>query len=326
MHTRRSVVATLPLAALATLLGGQAALAQQYPAHPIRFVVPFAAGGSSDVVARLVGEQLNKSLGQPIIIDNKPGAGAVLGADVVAKSAPDGYTLLYTTAGPQITNPYLMPKLPYDPFKDFTPVAMLVKSVNILVVNPSVPAKTVSELIAYAKANPGKLSFSSSGVGASSHLAAELFKEMANIDLVHVPYRGTGPAIQDLVAGNVQMTIDTVSVLLPHIQAGSLRALGFATPERNVVLPDVPPIADTLTGFDGSSINYVSAPSRTPQPIIDRLNKEINAVLADPVIGKRLIDMGIIPVIESPAQLGARIGQEQEKWKQVIARMNTKAQ
>ena len=196
------------------------AQAQTWPSSPIRLVVPFAPGGGADLMARILAEPLAKRLGQPIVIENKPGGGATLGADIVAKAAPDGYTLLWTTPGPQITNPYLMPKLPYDPFKDFTPIATVVTAVNVLVVTPSLPVKSVAELIAYAKANPGKINFSSSGVGASSHLSGELFKTMAGIEIVHVPYRGSGPALQDLLAGNIQMAIDTVAVLLPHIQSG----------------------------------------------------------------------------------------------------------
>src|ERR1043166_7280323 len=241
---RRSAVVAL---ACLALTGG--AQAQTYPQSPIRLVVPFAPGGGADLMARILADPLAKRLGQPIVIENKPGGGATLGAGLVAKSAPDGATLLWTTPGPQITNPYLMGKLPYDPFRDFTPVATVVTAVNVLVVTPSLPVKSVPELIAYAKANPGKLNFSSAGVGASSHLSGELFKLMAGIDIVHVPYRGSGPSLQDLLAGNVQMAIDTVAVLLPHIQSGGVRALGVATLARNPTLPELPPIADTLPGF-----------------------------------------------------------------------------
>ena len=262
-----------------------------------------------------------------MVIENKPGAGATIGADFVAKSPPDGYTLLWTTPGPQITNPFLMPKLPYDPFRDFTPVATVVTAVNVLVVTPSLPVKSVAELIAYAKANPGKINFSSSGVGASSHLSGELFKTMAGIDIVHVPYRGSGPALQDLLAGNIQMAIDTVSVQMPHIQAGTLRGLAVATLERNPNLPDLPPIADTLPGFDGSSINYINGPAGLPQPIVDRLNSEINAILSDPEIAKRMEVAGFTPIIESqPAlvkRIAARAGEVEEgdRADQVAARM-----
>jgi tripartite-type tricarboxylate transporter receptor subunit TctC len=310
----------MALAALLALASGRAE-AQPYPQNPVRLVVPFAPGGGADLMARILADPLARRLGQPIVIENKPGGGATLGADFVAKAAPDGYTLLWTTPGPQITNPYLMPKLPYDPNKDFTAIATAVTAVNVLVVTPSLPVKSVSELIVYAKANPGKLNFSSAGVGASSHLSGELFKMMAGIDIVHVPYREPGPALQDLLAGNIQMAIDTVAVLLPHIQSGTLRALGVATIERNPSLPDLPPIADTLPGFDGSSINYLRGPAGMPQPVIERLNREINAVLTDPEVARRMEVAGFTPIVESQPALVARIAQEQDKWKRVIERI-----
>jgi tripartite-type tricarboxylate transporter receptor subunit TctC len=323
---RRAIFALMAVLALATSARTQtsptqASPTQTWPSSPIRMVVPFAPGGGADLMARILADPLSKRLGQPIVIENKPGAGATLGADFVAKATPDGYTLLWTTPGPQITNPYLIPKLPYDPFKDFTAIATVVTAVNVLVVTPSLPVKSVPELIAYAKANPGKLNFSSSGVGASSHLSGELFKMMAGIDVVHVAYRGSGPALQDLLAGNVQMSIDTVAVLLPHIQAGKLRALGVATIERNPSLPDLPPIADTLPGFDGSSINYINGPAGMPQPVVERLSREINAVLSDPDVRKRMEVAGFTPIVESQTALVTRIAQEQDKWKKVIERI-----
>ena len=307
-------------AALVALMGGLA-FAQGYPTQQIRLIVPFAAGGGSDILARIIAEPLSKRLGQSIVVENKPGGGATVAADLVAKSPPDGYTWLFTTAGPQITNPYLMAQLPYNPFKDFAPVAMLAKSVNVLVVHPGVPAKNVRELIDYAKANPGKLNFSSSGIGASSHLAGELFKQMAEVDIIHVPYRGTGPSTTDLLAGNVHMAIDSASTLLPHIKSGGLRALGFATLERQPAMPELPTIADTLPGFDGSSINYISVPAGTPPAIVERLNREIEVVLSDRDIARRMTELAIAPIIETPAELARRITDEQQKWKRVIERM-----
>jgi len=307
-------------AALVALTGGLA-FAQGYPTQQIRLIVPFAAGGGSDILARIIAEPLSKRLGQSIVVDNKPGGGATVAADLVAKSPADGYTWLFTTAGPQITNPYLMAQLPYNPFKDFAPVAMLAKSVNVLVVHPGVPAKNVRELIDYAKANPGKLNFSSSGIGASSHLAGELFKQMAEVDIVHVPYRGTGPSTTDLLAGNVHMAIDSASTLLPHIKSGGLRALGFATLERQPAMPELPTMADTLPGFDGSSINYISVPAGTPPAIVERLNREIEVVLSDRDIARRMTELAIAPIIETPAELARRIADEQQKWKRVIERM-----
>ena len=308
------------VAGLVVLVLGPAS-AQTWPTQQIRLIVPFAAGGGSDILARIVSEPLSKRLGQPILVENRPGAGATIGADIVAKAPPDGYTWLFTTAGPQITNPYLMPKLPYDPFKDFAPAAMLAKSVNVLVVTPGLPVHSVRELIDYAKGNPGKLNFSSSGVGASSHLAGELFKQVAGVDVVHVPYRGTGPSTTDLLAGNVHMAIDSAATLLPHIWAGRLRALGFAMLERQPAMPELGIIADTLPGFDGSSINYISVPAGTPQAVIEKINREIAAVQAEPDVVKRTTDLAIAPITETPAQLATRIAQEQEKWKKVIERM-----
>jgi tripartite-type tricarboxylate transporter receptor subunit TctC len=317
----RRLVAGALIAAVSLVLATAAGLAQSWPSQQIRLIVPFAAGGGSDILARLLAEPLTRSLGQNIVVENKPGAGATIGADLVAKSPPDGYTWLFTTAGPQITNPFLMPKLPYDPFRDFAPVAMLAKSVNVLVVHPGIPARDVKELIAYAKANPGKLNFSSSGVGASSHLAGELFKQVAGVEITHVPYRGTGPSTTDLISGTVQMAIDSASTLLPHIRAGRLRALGFATLERQPAMPELPPIADTLPGFDGSSINYISVPAGTPAPVIERLNREINTVLKDPGISSRMTEQAIMPIIETQAALATRIAEEQKKWKKVIEGM-----
>jgi tripartite-type tricarboxylate transporter receptor subunit TctC len=316
---RRTVLA----ASAAAILMPRNVLAQSYPSRVIRIIVPFAAGGGSDIVARLLGDHLGKRLQQTVIIENKPGAGAVIGADSVAKSAPDGYTLLFATPGPQILNPYLMKSLPYDP-KDFAGVAMLLKSVNLMVVNPSVPAKSVRELIDHAKANPGKLNFASSGIGTSSHLAGELFKSMANIDITHVPYRGNALALQDLLAGNVEIAIDAISALLPHAKSGALRALGVAAPERSAILPDVPTIAETLPGYDASSINYISVRAGTPAPIIERLNVEINAIMTDPAVRDRIVELGLIPITESPAALEQRISNESEKWKKVIEQMPVK--
>jgi len=314
---------TLLTAGAAALFIPADARAQPYPSRIIRIVVPFAAGGGSDIVARLIGDRLSKRLQQTVIIENKPGAGAIIGADSVAKSAPDGYTLLFATPGPQILNPYLIKSLPYDP-KDFAGVATLLKSVNLMVVSPSVPAKTVRELIDYAKTNPGKLNFASSGIGTSSHLAGELFKSMAGIEITHVPYRGNALALQDVMAGTVQISIDAISALLPHARSGGLRALGVAAPERSVVLPEVPTIAETLPGYDASSINYISAPAGTPEPIVERLNHEINAVMAEADVRDRLVELGLVPITESIADLEKRISAESEKWKTVIEQMSVK--
>ena len=240
-------------------------------------------------------------------MDNKPGGGGTTGADFVAKAPADGYTLLYTTPGPQITNPFLMAKLPYDPSADLTPVTQVALVPSVLVVNKNLPVKSVKELIDYARANPGKLNFASAGIGSSSHLAGELFKHRARIDMVHVPYRGTGPALQDLLAGNVSLAIDSLAVYRPHIEAGSLRALAVSTLDRSPLLPDVPPIADELPGFEGSPVNYITVRSGTPPAIVARLNREINAVLDSREVKAYMLGSGIFPRGGTPAQMEALV-------------------
>jgi len=321
--SRRSLLAGSAAAIFADALAPRVARADDYPSRVIRIIVPFAAGGGSDIVARLIADGLTRRLHGTVIVENKPGAGAVIGADFVAKAPPDGYTLLFATPGPQILNPYLLPSLPYDP-KDFAGVAMLLKSVNLMVVANSVPAQSVAALIAYAKANPGKLNFASSGVGTSSHLAGELFKSMAGIDITHVPYRGNALVIQDLLSGNVQISIDAISALSPQAKSGAVRALGVAAPERSTILPDVPTISETLPGYDASSINYIAVRAGTPAALIARLNHEINAIMAEPAVHERIVALGLIPVSETPADLEKRISEEQTKWKKVIEAMTTK--
>ncbi len=323
MRRMRIAAAILAVgAAFATPL----AQAQTFPSRQIHFVIPFAAGGGSDVAARIIAEPLAQRLGQPVLVDNKPGGGAVIGADLVAKSPPDGYTWLYTSPGPQIINPYLMAKLPYDPQKDLVPVVRLGTFVSVLVVHPSVPARTVKELIDYAKANPGKVNFASAGVGSGSQLASEYFKLLAGIDIVHVPYKGTGDALKDLLAGNVQMTIDSMAALLPSIKAGSLRPLAVTTLERSPNLPDVPTLADTLQGFDASPMNYLSVRGGTPKDIIDRINREVNAVLVMPNVKERLLAVGVVVSPSTPEEIAAQVRAEQVKWKRVIEVSGAKAE
>ena len=312
--------------AIGLLLVAGAAAGQPYPARPIHFIIPFAAGGGSDVLARVLAEPLAQRLGQPVIVENKPGANANLGADFVAKSAPDGYTWLYTSPGPQIINPYLMGKLPFDPEKDLAPVARLGVFVSVLVVTKGLPVKSVKELIDYAKANPGKLNFASPGIGAASHLSGEYFKTVAGIDIVHVPYKGTGAALQDLIAGNVQMTIDSAAALLPHIRSGALRPLAVTTRERAPILPDVPTLAEYFADFDASPMNYLTVRGGTPPAIVNQINREINAVLAMPAVRARLLDMGVIPSPSTPEELAREIQGERAKWKKVIEASGAKAE
>jgi tripartite-type tricarboxylate transporter receptor subunit TctC len=316
--TRSIRIGLVAIAGLLLVAPVGIARAQSYPARPIKLVVPFAPGGGSDSIARIVAQRVAQTIGQPIVVENRAGAGATIGGDAVAKSAPDGYTLLFATPGVQITNQYLMKKLPYDPVHDFSSVALVGWVPNVLVVHPSVPAKTVKELIELAKAKPNTLNFSSSGVGASSHLAGELFKSMAGIQITHVAYKGTGPSIQDLLAGTVQMAIDSINVLLPHIKSGGLRALAVSTPERNPALPDLPAIAETLPGFDATALVYVTAPAKTPRPIIDRVNREVSAALKSPEVRDRLLSLGFTAHASTPEELDARIKSETAKWKKVI--------
>jgi len=306
------------IAALACVISAHVSAAEVYPNKPIKIVVPFAPGGAADTTARMMSEPLSRQLGQTVIVENKPGGGATIGASYVANAPADGYTILYTTPGPQITNPYLMAKLPYDPNKDLIPVSRVSWFPNVLVVTPGLPVNSVSELIAYARKNPGKVNFGSAGIGASSHLAGELFKTMANIDITHVPYKGSGQVLQDLIGGNVQMGIDSLSVYLPSIKAGSVRALGIAMPQRSPILPQVPAIDDELKGFDATAVNYLTVPAGTPKAVIDRINKAVVNVLADPGLQERMIAMGMVPKSSTPEEMAKEVRLEQGKWKKVI--------
>ena len=309
--------AALGLAAMAAVPG--MALAQQdYPNRPIRLVVPFAPGGGADLAARKIGEALAKRLGQPIVIDNRAGAGGMLGAQAVASAEPDGYTLLYATPGQQMTNPHLMKQMPYDPLTAFAPVSQLLLGGSVLVVHKDLPVRSVAELIALARAKPGALSCASAGVGASSHLACELFKHEAKLDIVHVPYKGSGAAVVDVVGGRVPMAIDSLSVYQPHIANGSVRALAVSSTVPNPAMPELPTIASTLPGFDASPVNYLTAPAKTPKAIIDRLNREVNAVLDDPAIKSYFAATGVIVAGGTPDQMGELVRSESAKWKQVI--------
>ncbi len=297
-----------------------------YPDKPIRLVVPFAPGGGADYSARRFAQPLSDALKQSIIIDNVPGAGGSMGANKVAKAAPDGYTLLYTTPGQQMTAPYLIENLPYDAFKDLRAVSQLTAGTNVLVVNKDFPAQSVQELIDYAKKNPGKVNFASSGIGSTSHLAGELFKKMADIDIVHVPYKGTGPAMNDLRGGRVHMAIDTLSVYLPQIRSGNVRALGIASAARNPMVPDVPPIADTLPGFEASPINYLTVPAKTPDAVVTKLNQALREVLGDPALQQNFLESGSRLNGTSPEEMEAVVRRETLKWKAVIEGANIQVQ
>jgi tripartite-type tricarboxylate transporter receptor subunit TctC len=283
----------------------------------VRWIVGYPPGGGADTVTRILAQWLSERLGQQVIIENRPGASTNVSAQTVINSPPDGYTLLFYSASTLI-NTSMFPNLPFDVRRDIAPVSGLVVYPMVLVAHPSVPAKTVAELIAHAKANPGKVTMASFGTGSASHLAGELFMMMAGINLLHVPYRGGAPMITDLLAGQVQMAFDVMVTTLPHIRSGGLRALAVAGSQRFDMLPDVPTVAETLPGYEAKTWAGVGVPKGTPQEIIARLNHEINAGLVNPTIKSRLAELGTIPMIFTAAEFGAYVATESEKWAKVI--------
>ena len=301
------------------------ARAQSYPSRPVRIIVGYAAGSTTDICARLIALSLSERLGQQFIIENRPGAGGNIATETAIKAPADGYTLQMVAAAAAI-NTTLYEKLGYVFLRDMAPVAGVVRVPNVLEVNPSVPVNTVAELIAYAKANPGKLSFASAGVGTASHLAGEMFNDMTGVKLQHVPYRGDGPAMIDLVGGQVQVGFATMTSSIGHIRAGKLRALAVTTAKRSDALPDIPTVSDVVPGYEASSWFGLAAPKDTPAAIIASVNKEANAGLADPKIKARLDDMGGMPLTGSPADFGKLIADETEKWGKVIRAANIKAE
>jgi tripartite-type tricarboxylate transporter receptor subunit TctC len=302
-------------AALPALL--RIAWAQTYPTRPLRWIIGFPPGGGADTVARIMGPWLSERLGQQVIIENRPGASTNIAAQAVVNSPPDGYTLLFYGAS-TLVNTSIFQNLPFDVKRDITPVSGLVAYPMMLVAHPSVPAKTIAELIAHAKSNPGKVTMASFGTGSASHLAGELFKMMAGINMVHVPYRGSAPMVTDLIAGQVQVGFDVMVTSLPHVRTGALRALGVAGNNRFDMLPDVPTIAETVPGYEARTWAGVGVPKGTPTEIIARLNHEINAGLANPTIKSRLAEVGTIPMIFTAAEFGAYIAAESEKWAKVV--------
>lgn len=306
----------------AMLVLAPVALAQTpapYPSKPIRLVVPFPAGGTTDILARAVAQKLSEAWGQQVIVDNRPGAGGNIGSDIVAKAAPDGYTLVMGTVGTHAINPSLYRKMPYDHVKDFAPVILVAGVPNVLVVNSSLPVHTVRELIDYAKANPGKLNFASSGNGTSIHLSGELFKTMAGVQMTHVPYKGSAPALTDLMGGQVQLMFDNLPSSLQLIQAGKLRAIAVTSTARAAALPDVPTIAESgLPGFEASSWFGVLAPAGTPREIVTKLNATIAAWLATPDAKDKLLSQGAIAAGGTPEAFARHIDAETAKWAKVV--------
>jgi tripartite-type tricarboxylate transporter receptor subunit TctC len=304
------------LAAAAFVAPG--AWGQPYPAKAIRIVVPFPAGGTSDILARSVGQKLTEEWKQPVVVDNRPGAGANIGAEVVAKSPPDGYTLLLASTIHTI-NPSLYSKLAYDPVRDFAPVTLIALTSQVLVVHPSLPVKTVKELIAYARKRPGELHYSSAGNGSQPHLTAELFKTRTGINIVHVPYKGAPPAMTDLLAGHVVLSFATSPSAVPQVKAGKLRALGVSTARRISALPDVPTIGEAgLPGFEASGANGLVGPAGIPAPIVERLNATVVRIVREPAMSRFLSEQGAEPFTTTPAEYSAYIKSEVAKWAKAV--------
>jgi tripartite-type tricarboxylate transporter receptor subunit TctC len=303
----------------------RSAWAQTYPTRPVRIIVGFPAGGGADIQARLMGQWLSEQLGQQFVVENRPGAGGNIGTEAVVKAAPDGYTLLLATS-PNAINATLNDKLNFNFIRDIAPVAGIIRVPNVMEINPSVPAKTVPEFIAYAKANPGKINMASAGNGSGQHIYGEMFKMMTGVNMTHVPYRGNAPAVTDLLGGQVHMMFDSLPNSIEYIRAGRLRALAVTTATSSEALPDLPSVGDFVPGFEASTWWGIGTPKNTPSQIIDKLNKEINAALADPKMKARLADLGGQVISGSPADFGKLIASETEKWGKVIRAANIKAE
>ena len=316
MKVPRRQFLQLAAGAAALLAVPRIVTAQTYPTKPVRVIVPFAPAGNTDLVARLLGQWLSERLGQPFVIENRPGAGTNIGTEAVVRAPADGYSLLLV-APPSAINATLYEKLSFNFMRDIAPVAGVIRTPFVMEVNPSVPAKTVPELIAHAKANPGKINMASAGTGSGPHVAGELFKMMAGVDMVHVSYRGSGPALTDLIGGQVQVYFDGIPTSIEHIRAAKLRALAVTTATRSEVLLDIPPLSDFLPGYEASFWGGFGAPKNTPAEIVDKLNREINAALADPKMRARLADLGGTVLAGSPADFGKLIADETEKWAKV---------
>jgi tripartite-type tricarboxylate transporter receptor subunit TctC len=320
MKNLSALIAGVVLSTIAVLANAQA-----WPAKPIKWIVPFAPGGTTDILARTVGEKLALALGQPVVVENKPGAGGGVGAEFTAKAAPDGYTIMGGTISTHAINASLYNKLPYDPVKDFVAITLIARVPNMLVVNPAIPASNVKELIALLKANPNKYSFASSGNGTSQHLSGELFKTMAGVEMQHIPYKGSPPALQDVVGGQVTMTFDNITTALPLAKAGKLRALAVTTATRSAAAPDVPTLAESgLPGFEVGSWQGVFAPAGTPPEIVRRLNAEIVKILNLPDVREKLTGLGAEPVGNSSEEFSAMVKAEVVKWADVVKKSGAK--
>ena len=318
---RGCIGAGLALAAMLAAL--PQADAQDYPSRPVKIIVPFPAGGTADVMPRLIGEWLSRKWGQPVVVENRTGAAGNIGAEAVAKAEPDGYTLLSAPPPPLVINQNLYPKLGFDP-SEFVPIVIMGRVPNALVVNPKLPLNSVAEVIAYAKANPGKLTSATQGNGTTSHLTSELFQMMADVKFQHVPYRGSAPALTDLVAGSVDLMFDNLGVSLPLVKGGQLKLLGVATPKRMASLPDVPTIAETLPGFESAAWFAIVAPPKTPQAVVDKINADVNEALRQSDIVQRLTQLSAEPIGGTPQATAAYMREEIERWHKVIKAANVK--
>jgi tripartite-type tricarboxylate transporter receptor subunit TctC len=323
-HRRRALM----LAVLAAITA-PCAVAQPsglYPEKPIKWIVPAAAGGAADSAVRIVAEELARRLGQPVVIENRPGASGAIGLDAIAKAAPDGYTIGTGNFANFVMNPVVRPQFPFDPDRDLQPVVKLTSQPNVLAVTPSLPATTLPQLIAHLKANPGRFNYASSGSGSSLHVAAELFKAMTGTDLVHVPYKSTPAANTDLIAGNVQLMIDNLSTIAPHVKAGRVRALAVTTARRSHVLPEVPTMAEAgLAGYEMTVWGGVVAPAKVPKAVIDKLSAEILAILATPIVQRQLGELGFAVEAVGPGPFGEEIRRERAKWREVVRRAGIQA-
>ncbi len=299
--------------------------AENWPIRPVKLVVPFPAGGPTDVMTRVIGEKLATALGQPVVIDNKPGAGGMIGADSVAKAAPDGYTLVMATGSTHSVGPYLVAKSPYDPAKDFTPVVWVGNATNLLVVSPKLGVNNVKELIALARSKPGELNYSTSGVGSVAHLTSELFASMAGIKLNHVPYKGTQQSIPDLASGQVAMLFDNLMTAKPHVDSGRLKGLAISSAKRSALVPNIPTVAESgLPGFESYNWFGIFGPAHTPPAVVERVNADINRILKDPAVRERLAQLGFEPAGGTPAQFAGMVTSETAKWRKVIVEAHVK--
>ena len=309
--------------ALASLLIATAASAA-YPDKPITLIVPWAPGGSTDILARAIGEQLTKSMGQPVIVENRAGASGNIGSNLVAKARPDGYTLLIGSMSTHAMNPALIPNMPFKGADDFTPIALVANVVNTMVINPAVPAKTLQEFIAYARANPGKIAYASAGGGSTNHLSAEMFKKAAGVEMLHVPYKGGAPAVLDTVGNQTQVLFSAGTQTLPHVKAGKLRLLGVTEGKRSALMPDVPTVGETLPGYEMSVWYAAFGPAGMPRELVTRLNGEINKALAVPEVRSRMDAMGVEVINSTPEQLAETLKRDTARYTKVIHDLNIK--